>query len=283
SRTWSSFGLFVVVVQLESTGADLLAEAMIPELFEYNRQVNRVFGVCVDVQNTARPLARLASQMELLARNGVVHAAKLDLDLGRPLSVLTSFLSELPDQIGPSITNIERTCGQLAVAVSDCTNRIRTYYLQIRTMIQIAERHKIRVPHRRYTTINDLDELRACFETAALSETERKGVDLVYARARQNLVTVAQLVEGSQKHIEDVRLCIEELRRTTRMSRYVSQCVRVEVSQVSGQEGRFTSFADQVAVTVDILEERLNALGNLSRDGRSLLGTLAEGVSADEE
>ncbi|MEM7676885.1 MAG: hypothetical protein AAF449_12850 [Myxococcota bacterium] len=103
---------------------------MIPELFEYNRQVNRVFGVCVDVQNTARPLARLANQMELLARNGVVHAAKLDLDLGRPLSVLTSFLSELPDQIEPSIVNIERTCGLLAVAVAECTNHIRTCYLQ---------------------------------------------------------------------------------------------------------------------------------------------------------
>ena len=67
------------------------------------------------------------------------------------------------------------------------------------------------------------------------------------------------------------------------MSRYVSQCVRVEVSQVSGSTGRFTSFADQVASTVDVLEERLSALGNLSRDGRALLGALVEGVSADEE
>ena len=256
---------------------------MIPELFEYNRQVNRVFGVCVDVQNTARPLARLASQMELLARNGVVHAAKLDLDLGRPLSVLTSFLSELPDQIGPIITSVENTCGELAIAVADCTNRIRVYYLQVRTLLNIAERHGARIPHRRYTTTADLDELSACLEGLPLSDSERDSVGLIVDRARDNLKTVAQLVEGAQTHIETVRASLEELRRTARMSRYVSQCVRVEVSQVSGQAGRFTSFADQVASTVDVLEERLNALGNLSRDGRSLLGALAEGVSADEE
>ena len=256
---------------------------MIPELFEYNRQVNRVFGVCVDVQNTARPLARLASQMELLARNGVVHAAKLDLDLGRPLSVLTSFLSELPDQIGPIIRNIEQTCGELAMAVAECTNRIRIYYLEVKALLEIADRHGLRVPHRRYTSTSHLDELVEYLKQAPLSASELQATDIVQVRARENLTTVAGLVEGSQKHIETVRFSLEELRRTTRMSRYVSQCVRVEVSQVSGQAGRFTSFADQVASTVDVLEERLNALGNLSRDGRSLLGALAEGVSANEE
>ena len=256
---------------------------MIPELFEYNRQVNRVFGVCVDVQNTARPLARLASQMELLARNGVVHAAKLDLDLGRPLSVLTSFLSELPDQIGPIVADIERTCGELALAVADSTHRIRVYYLQIETLLNLAERSKAQVPHRRYTSIGDLEELAANLAKSQLSPTESQAARAIRTRARGNLVAVYRLVAGSQKHIEAVRASIEDLRRTTRMSRYVSQCVRVEVSQVSGQAGRFTSFADQVASTVDVLEERLNALGNMSRDGRSLLGALAEGVSADEE
>ncbi len=256
---------------------------MIPELFEYNRQVNRVFGVCVDVQNTARPLARLANQMELLARNGVVHAAKLDLDLGRPLSVLTSFLSELPDQIGPIVSDIERTCGELAKAVAESTSRIRIYYLEVQTLLDIAARCRVEVEHRRYTTTADLDALKACLTAVELAPSEMRAVDTIHRRARGNLMAVAQLVNGSQKYIEEVRACIDELRRTTRMSRYVSQCVRVEVSQVSGQAGRFTSFADQVASTVDVLEERLNALGNLSRDGRALLGALAEGVSADEE
>ena len=256
---------------------------MIPELFEYNRQVNRVFGVCVDVQNTARPLARLASQMELLARNGVVHAAKLDLDLGRPLSVLTSFLSELPDQIGPIILDIERTCGDLAMSVAECTHRIRIYYLQVEALLNIADRKGVKVPHRRYTTTKDLEDLAGCLAQAELTPTELQAGSVIRARARQNLITVHRLVAGSQKHVEAVRLSIEDLRRTTRMSRYVSQCVRVEVSQVSGQAGRFTSFADQVASTVDVLEERLNALGNMSRDGRSLLGALADGVNADEE
>ena len=256
---------------------------MIPELFEYNRQVNQVFGVCVDVQNIARPLARLANQMELLARNGVVHAAKLDLDLGRPLSVLTSFLSELPDKIEPNIANVEQTGGDLAAAVAECTSRIRIYYMQVEALLDIARRHDVRIPHRRYTAVADLDALEAGLMEARLLPSERRSVSITVQRARENLAMVARLVEGAQTHIETVRTCLEELRRAARMSRYVSQCVRVEVSQVSGQSGRFTSFADQVASTVDVLEERLNALGHLSRDGKSLLATLAEGVTADEE
>lgn len=256
---------------------------MVPELFEYNRQVNRVFGVCVDVQNTARPLAQLARQMELLARNGVVHAAKLDLDLGRPLSVLTSFLSELPDQIGPIIGNIERTCAELAGSVGESTRRFQVYFLEIKSLLNVATRQGVRVPIRRYTSSSDLDELRTCLAHAGLTGPQSQGTSVVLEQARRNLVAVAQLVAGSQRHLESVQASLDELRRTTRMSRYVSQCVRVEVSQVCGQAARFTSFASQVASTVDVLEQRLLALGNLSRDGRTMLGALAEGVDVNEE
>ena len=151
------------------------------------------------------------------------------------MSVLTSFLSELPDQIGPIVADIERTCGELALAVADSTHRIRIYYLQIETLLNLAERSNAQVPHRRYTSIGDLEELAANLAKSQLSPTESQAARAIRTRARGNLVAVYRLVAGSQKHIEAVRSSIEDLRRTTRMSRYVSQCVRVEVSQVSGQ------------------------------------------------
>ena len=69
---------------------------MLDALFECNRKVNLVFGVCVDVQNVAAPLAGASFSIELLAHNGVVRAAQLDGIAGRPLIALTEFLSTLP-------------------------------------------------------------------------------------------------------------------------------------------------------------------------------------------
>lgn len=245
-------------------------------LLNYNRRLNRVFGVCVQVQNTARPLAELAFRMELLARNGVAHAARLDRDMGRSLAVLTSFLSELPEQIGPVVRDIEARCVGLCQTMAECTQSMRVYYALTETALDVARRHERAVDERSYVSVGHLSDLRRELRVETLPVMERCSVMDIMDRAQLILEDVAADLAQAQQGILAVRTLLDDLRDATRQSRYVSQCIRVEVSQLEDGSNRFDSFADQVSQTVDDLEAGLRSLNATSRDGSALIQLLEE-------
>ncbi|MEQ9502197.1 MAG: hypothetical protein RIT81_35330 [Deltaproteobacteria bacterium] len=256
---------------------------MTAALLDLNQRVNRIFGVCVDVQNSARPLLELAFQMRLLARNGVVHAAKLGREEGGSLSVLTQFLSELPNEIQPIVEQIDAKCRDVAEAVSRCTHVIRVYSLEVQALLEIAKRHDVAAIDRRFVSTKDLVALSAEMSRASLTVTERRAVSTVGARVRPNLAEVVHLTQEAGTKIDEVRELLLDLCSIVRTGRYISQCVRVEVARIHDDADRFVSFGDRVANTVDVLEERLQKLGRIASDGQRLLAALERGVEVDEK
>lgn len=99
----------------------------VSQLLACNREMSRVFGACITVQNTAHGLRRTTRDMELLARNGVARAARIDGDDGRPLLALADILSGLPGQIGPEVDELESLCDTLARHTADCSHDVRIY------------------------------------------------------------------------------------------------------------------------------------------------------------
>jgi hypothetical protein len=249
-------------------------------LLEYNRRLNRVFGVCVQVQNTARPLADLAFRMELLARNGVAHAARLDRDFGRSLAVLTSFLSELPEQIGPVVAEIERECVDLCQTMAGCTQAMRVYLALTQTALDIARRNERATAARDYVARADLSELIRELDVQGLPPLEGHGAERIVERCQVILTNVGAHLDRAAHGVHSVRVLLDDLRQATRQSRYVSQCIRVEVSQLDRSGNRFDSFADEVSRTVDDLEEGLRMLNATSRDGHALIARLKEELGA---
>lgn len=251
---------------------------MTTSLLELNQRVNQVFGVCVEVQNSARPLQELAFQMELLARNGVVHAAKLGRDEGGSLGVLTQFLSELPSAIEPIVASVDERCRSVAESIAHCTHVIRIYALEVQALLDIARRHGIRTDDPAYKDGRDLPRLCHSLAHAPLSVPERRSVQAISDRIRPNVEEVQELTRRAHGRIQEVRVLLDDLRATARTARYISQCVRIEVARIRGDADRFVSFGDRVSATVDVLESRLGELGRIAADGQQLLSTLERGV-----
>lgn len=65
---------------------------MLNVLGVFKRNINQLFGTCVDILNVGRLLQQLSSAMQILAINGVVQAAKVEGDKGRPLLALVEIL-----------------------------------------------------------------------------------------------------------------------------------------------------------------------------------------------
>lgn len=258
----------------------MVSGTLVNALLEYNRRLNRVFGVCVQVQNTARPLADLAFRMELLARNGVAHAARLDRDFGRSLAILTSFLSELPEQIGPVVADIEKACVGLCQTMAECTQAMRIYYALTEAALDIGRRNERDLTDRTLVAAEQLAELARELDPSSLPPLEREATQRIIERSEAILRNVAGHLGRARDGIHAVRALLDDLRRATRQSRYVSQCIRVEVSQLADARERFDSFADEVSRTVDDLEEGLRSLNLTSRDGSVLIDRLKEELAA---
>jgi len=244
-------------------------------LLDYNRRLNRVFGVCVLVKNTARPLADQGFRMELLARNGVAHAARLDRDRGRSLAVLTSFLSELPEQIGPVVRGVESRCVRLCETMAACTQSMRVYSALVAAVRSVGDLYGRPGGARRPASNGlRLDVLESDVVPGGLPDRPASGARRILERCHTIRTHVADDLRAARGEIEGIREHLDELRRATRQSRYISQCIRVEVSQIADGGHRFESFAGQVATAVEDLEDGLRALDRTSLDGAQLLDTL---------
>lgn len=254
---------------------------MLDALFECNRKVNLVFGVCVDVQNVATPLGEVSFSIELLAHNGVVRAAQLDGIAGRPLIALTEFLSTLPKKIGPAVQEIEDHCHRLARVTSDATNRIRVYFLLTRALLRMAEyglpeserRRLVELAKADFTSDRDLVRL-----VRLLEEHRVSGAALVGSRCQATLREVAVLVQEAKTIFTTIGRHVQELKTIARSSRYLDSCLRIEVAHLPKDADDFGSFSQEISGTLDKLESQLAELQRIEERGEGLVEDLAERI-----
>ena len=72
-------------------------------LTQFKRNINQLFGICVDILNVGRTLQQLSLNMQILANNGVVQAAKIPGGKGRPMLALVEILNRTPKDIRPGV------------------------------------------------------------------------------------------------------------------------------------------------------------------------------------
>ncbi len=109
-------------------------------LVRYNREMNLVFGACIEIRTTAARLDSSMLEMELLARNGVARAARLPEDRGAALLTLAQILADLPRRIRTVIRSLEERCQTLTRNTADASNSIRLHYELVRSLLVIRRR-----------------------------------------------------------------------------------------------------------------------------------------------
>ena len=88
----------------------------------YQLMITRMFGISVDILNVARSLESMAFEMQLLARNGVVQAAKVSAGEGKALLALAGILSSYPGTITPEVEELGMQCKAIARQTAECSS-----------------------------------------------------------------------------------------------------------------------------------------------------------------
>lgn len=258
----------------------------------YNRDMNLVFGTCVDIQTTARALAGMTFDMELLARNGVVHAAKIPAGQGRSLLVLAEFLTELPSRIRPETQELEKLCDRLTHNTANCSNLARLYYQQVRTLASIQHSAaddpvdgRPRAPRfdlseARYPIDEDLKELAAHVPGGADVHDRRRGdvVDSLLVRGSHNLRRMETLLAESERALDRVFDKLAEIGQIGATAKYLAQYVAIESVQIDTNRDSFSNLAATIRQTIEELDETLAKIRHVTREGQRLLAQLRQEV-----
>lgn len=218
---------------------------MTATLIEYNRDMNRVFGACIAIQNTARSLDATMLEMELLARNGVAKAARLAAGHGRPLLVLAEILAGLPADMRVQVAALDDRCQDLTRRTADASNRVRLYYQFVRSV-------------------------------AAMEAGETADPAPIRARADAARGSIESHLEDAASIVKSLDTELVELHTIGRTARYLAQHIEIEASQIRESRDAFVSLARNIHAAIDHLESVLVELRSAVRDGDDKLRSLRD-------
>lgn len=258
----------------------------------YNRDMNLVFGTCVDIQTTARSLAGMTFDMELLARNGVVHAAKIPAGQGRSLLVLAEFLTELPSRIRPETQELEKLCDRLTHNTANCSNLARLYYQGVRTLCLIQHgaaaesvdgrprAARFDLSPTRYPIDEDLAELAAHVPGGDEIHDRRRRdvVDSLLVRGSHNLRRMESLLAESGRALGRVFDKLIEISQIGSTAKYLAQYVAIESVQIDANRDSFSNLAATIRRTIEELDQTLAKIRSVTQEGQRLLAQLRQEV-----
>lgn len=254
---------------------------MLATVVQSSREVNRVFGVCVDVRNLAAPLSTTARDIEILAHNGVAHAAKLDHESGRPLIVLAEFLSGLPTQIAPAVRKLQEHASQLANTTARCTKHMRVFYGLLRGLLAIESRLVADglLPRRALDDIDRTDVRRRVQSILGPQIPEQTKTSLLRLAAcsAASARTLRLLLFDAKHTLVDLQTGLSEVRTVARTSRHLSRCLNIEVAYLNEERTHFLTFVERIGETIDELEDRLSCLRQTVDEGTTIVNNIAAG------
>lgn len=251
---------------------------LLEDLIRYNSEMCRVFGACVEIRNTARKLQKAATEMELLASNGVVRAAKLTAGKGRSFRVLAEYLTEVPVRVQPEIDGLEEICTRLAANTAEGSNVVRLFYLLISGLLELRRSQQDFDPdEEKAARFTRPEEIEALMERITLAASDRHLAENAVQVGHLSEATVQdmrRLLRDSEDAIEESWRKLEAIQTVARTARYLAQCVAIEAARAEAGRQDFETLSSDINTTIDELEATLAMLEDASKKGRSLLRAL---------
>lgn len=279
----------------DSTQADLVtarnAEAGSAVIAQYQLMITRMFGIAVDILNVARSLESMAFEMQLLARNGVVQAAKVPAGEGKALLALAGILSSYPGTITPEVEGLGVQCKAIARHTAECTNLARRYFQHSKCLLTVLNRQ---IAHGNAEFMEELASLQLThpgdLERVLASRMLQQGDPLLRENllylGRQCLETLRKIQELLGQSLPFLTLAedsVGSIKRIGETARYLGLCVGIEAAHLPGQgKTHFANLANGITTTVDGLNQKFQTIRDTIGSGRALLTQLAKG-EVDEE
>ncbi|MCS6287231.1 MAG: hypothetical protein H8K08_17580 [Nitrospira sp.] len=279
----------------DSTQADLVtarnAEAGSAVIAQYQLMITRMFRIAVDILNVARSLESMAFEMQLLARNGVVQAAKVPAGEGKALLALAGILSSYPGTITPEVEGLGVQCKAIARHTAECTNLARRYFQHSKCLLTVLNRQ---IAHGNAEFMEELASLQLThpgdLERVLASRMLQQGDPLLRENllylGRQCLETLRKIQELLGQSLPFLTLAedsVGSIKRIGETARYLGLCVGIEAAHLPGQgKTHFANLANGITTTVDGLNQKFQTIRDTIGSGRALLTQLAKG-EVDEE
>ncbi len=260
---------------------------MLDALGLFKRNINQLFGICVDIMNTGRSLQLLSSSMQILAINGVAQAAKVGDGKGRPILALVEILNHTPREIKPEVEAIEQVCAELARLTAHSSNIVWRYYQLIAGVLAampqdgqsscLADRH---LPsHLRFTTPEDITQLMTDPSFQLGEPLERDNRSSIAAICRTNLTELHTRLSDAVRCLNETGRALHGLKMIGLTARYLAFCIASEAAALGEAGMNFKTLAAEIGHVVDELDARMRAMKSSIDSGQSLVELLLKGNS----
>ncbi len=260
---------------------------MLDALGLFKRNINQLFGICVEIMNTGRSLQLLSSSMQTLAINGVVQAAKVEGGKGRPILALVEILNHTPREIKPEVEAIERLCTELARLTAQSSSIVWRYYQLIGSvLVAMSQSHQSSCPMDghlpaplHFTTPEDITRLMTDPSFQLGNPLERDNRNSITAICRANLTELHARLSDALRCLSETHRALHGLKMIGLTVRYMAFCIASEAAALGESGTSFKTLAAEIGHVVDELDAKTHAMKSSIDNGQSLVGLLLKGNS----
>lgn len=254
-------------------------------LLTYKTDINKLFGVCMDVVKFARIMDSMVYEMQLLALNGVVHAAKIQGTEGRPLLALGQVLTDLPEKIVPEVLELERWCTQVAKNTAKCSDLVRRYYQHIMCVVA-ATIQQINPDDSSF--LKDMATMHLSHPSDVAKFITHPFFEQLPSIMHNNLLRLSQqcqvnygeslqLLNESIYCLEKAKLASENIKAVGTTAHYLSLYIKIEAAYLSEKQDNFNNLAYTLNETIARLEDNFKNMKEAISQGSHELKVLVAG------
>ena len=203
------------------------------------------------VQNRVRTFGGFTLDMELVAIDGLVGAARLGgLEKG-PVSALAGALAELPPRIKADLIEMEGICADYAESLAQSA--------------YVALRHR---------------SLAMALEAIDQGDAENLNLTHLRANAHRKVQEFEDSLFAARGALRRVRAKLRDFEATVRSAQYVGNYMSIEAASLEGGAGNFTSLAEEIHRQAGRLAEVLDALFGDANKSELLMMNRTGGIAA---
>lgn len=258
---------------------------MLDVLGVFKRNINQLFGTCVDILNVGRSLQQLSLSMQILAINGVVQAAKVGGGKGRPMLALVEILNHTPREIRPEVDVIEHRCADLARLTAHSSSIVWRYYQLINGLLLAMPRgHRFSsrtdaevFPSLRFTTPDDITTLMTHQSFRHGESLEQDNLRTIGRICQINLTDLHERLRQTLHCLEEISRALHGLEMIGLTARYMAFCIASEAAALDDAGLNFKNLSTEIGRAVDDLEAKTHTMKVSIESGQELVESLLEG------